>query len=154
MQSLLSRLGYQKRAPALFAMSVWTDAVGTTVARHAVPDRVERDVLHVVVDGAPWANELRWMESALVAQLNGACGRAVVSRLRYRIGTLPVRFADDARGVQVTRTDRPVPLPEMREHARRLARDVHDADLADAWQRLVAQGLMRQRGISEGESPS
>lgn len=153
MQTLLARLGYQKRASALFAMSAWADAVGTTVALHAVPDRVEQDVLHVVVDGAPWANELRWMESALVAQLNGACGRTVVSRLRFRIGTLP-RQVGDLRDMQVGRTERAIPLPEMRERARSLASGVQDAALADAWQRLVAQGLMRQRGNSEGESPS
>lgn len=150
MHSLLARLGYQKRSSALFAMTVWRHAVGEAVARHAVPERVERDVLHVVVDGAAWANELRWMEGTLVSQLNAACGRPVVSRLRFRIGTLPSPLDAKAAERGVAPPPRP-PTAEARLRADRLAGDVSDPELAEAWRRLVRRGLMRQSGTMEGE---
>lgn len=134
--TLMGRLGYRKRAPALFAMAAWTQAVGEPVARHAVPERVEHDTLHVVVDGAPWANELRWMEGSLVARLNAACGRRVVSRLRFRIGTLPAS-RDASRPAPV-----PAPTPAVRTAAEQLGADLAP-DLRTAWRRLVARGMMR-----------
>ena len=154
MQTLMGRLGYQKRSPALFAMASWRQAVGEAVARHAAPERVERDVLHVVVDGASWANELRWMESALVSQLNAACGRQAVSRLRFRIGTLPTLEGvvetphRDPKGV------RAAPPPEIHAEAARLANAVGDAELAASWQRLVSRGLMRHIAGSAEEEKS
>ena len=134
---LMARLGYRKRAPALFAMAAWREAVGEAVARHATPERVERDTLHVVVDGAPWANELRWMEGSLVARLNAACGRQAVAHLRFRIGTLPPRPEE------VSAWKAP-PRPDAAAHAAaaRLS-DGLAPELATAWQRLVARGLMR-----------
>jgi hypothetical protein len=134
--TLMGRLGYRKRSPALFAMAAWERAVGEAIARHAVPERVEHDTLHVVVDGAPWANELRWMEGSLVAQLNAVCGRQVVSRLRFRIGTLPEA------PVERNTPPLPSPTPAARAAARLLAEEV-PADLRGAWQRLVARGLTR-----------
>jgi hypothetical protein len=144
--AVLSRLGYHKRASALFAMVAWDRAVGEAVARHARPERVERDTLHVVVDGAPWANELRWMESALVAQLNAACGRTVVRRLRFRIGTLPAWGDEGARR-------RRAPAPDADEVARaeRIARPVADPDLAAAFGRLVARALARDSATARKE---
>lgn len=143
--SLMARLGYRKHAPALFAMTVWDDVVGDAVRRHALPERVERDTLHVVVDGAPWANELRWMEGSLVARLNAACGRQVVSRLRFRIGTLPGTFSDE-------RPPRAVPRPDAgaRAVAQGLGSDL-PPEMAAAWQRLVAKGLMRSQSVATEE---
>ncbi|MCL6594898.1 MAG: DUF721 domain-containing protein [Firmicutes bacterium] len=138
LHAVLSRLGYHKRASALFAMAVWDRALGEAVARHARPERVERDTLHVVVDGAPWANELRWMESALVAQLNAACGRTVVRRLRFRIGTLPAWGGEGG-----TRQQAPAPHADEVARAERIARPVADPDLATAFGRLVARALAR-----------
>lgn len=153
MQTLMGRLGYQKRSPALFAMASWQQAVGDTVARHAVPERVERDVLHVVVDGASWANELRWMESALVAQLNAACGRQAVSRLRFRIGTLP--RLEGMEGVhRAVQSLRAAPSAEIHAEAARLANTVTDAELAASWQRLVTRGMMRHTVGSAKEDKS
>lgn len=135
--TLMARLGYRKRSPALFAMAAWSEAVGPAVARHAAPERVDHDTLHVVVDGAPWANELRWMEGPLVARLNAACGRQVVSRLRFRIGTLPTVEADL----------RPlaVPRPTAAAHAAAASLSAGlEPDIGAAWRRLVARGLMRR----------
>jgi|GEM_PF-3352465 len=147
MDSVLARLGYRKRAPALFAMSAWSAAVGETVARHAMPERVEHDVLHVVVDGAPWANELRWMEGALVAQLNAACGRQAVARLRFRIGTLP---AAPGEGPLPTRV-RMVPSAAADEVAGHMAEAIRDPDLARAWRKLVARGLDRDVAVATSD---
>ena len=135
-ESLLGRLGYRKRAPALFAMAAWPGAVGDAVAQHAVPERVEHDTLHVVVDGAPWANELRWMEGSLVAQLNAACGRDVVARLRFRVGSLPT-----PPGV-VRRVGVSAPGSQARAAAAALSAGLSPA-MAAAWTRLVAKGLTR-----------
>jgi hypothetical protein len=150
--SVMGRLGYRKRAPALFAMAVWDQAVGGTVARHAVPERVDRDVLHVVVDGAAWADELRWMESALVAQLNAACGRTAVSRLRFRIGTLPRRPPAETERVQLPdAVGESAVTADLRRQAARIARHVTDRELQRTFARLVTQALRRTGNVAGQE---
>jgi hypothetical protein len=142
----LRRMGYGRRASALWAMAKWDQAVGPAVARHARPERAEGDVLFVVVDSAAWAHELRWMQEGLLQRLCEACGRRAVSRLVLRVGTLP--------SLPPAPTQKAPPLPPAPEAGKALveaaARASGDPELWRAWQALVAQGLGRWKARAGG----
>lgn len=145
---VLRHLGYQKRASALWAMTVWDQAVGMTVARHAQPERVDGSLLWVVVDSAAWAEELRWMEETLLARVNAACGRKVVTGLRMRVGHMPSATQGAAP---------PAVQPAVEERLRQDAEAIvpaMDPELRDAFTRLVARGLARLEGGTHAPAPA
>jgi len=61
----------------------WAAIVGDTIARHARPQRLRGDVLVIVVDGADWIHELRFLAEELRGRMNARLGRAVVRDLYF-----------------------------------------------------------------------
>jgi predicted nucleic acid-binding Zn ribbon protein len=56
----------------------WESVVGPTLARHAHPERLQRGLLVVAVDGATWMQELQFFKRDLRDRLNSRLGRTVV----------------------------------------------------------------------------
>lgn len=63
----------------------WEQAVGPTVAAHAVPVRVEGSTLVVVADQPAWATQLRHLAPELLAKIAAVCGAGAPDRLEVRI---------------------------------------------------------------------
>lgn len=64
--------------------TVWAEAVGERVADHARPVGERDGVLRVSCDSSVWAHELDLMGPDLVARVNAALGRDLVTKLRCR----------------------------------------------------------------------
>jgi hypothetical protein len=146
--ALLSHLGYQKRASALWGMVVWNRAVGEGVARHAQPERVDGSVLWVRVDSAAWAEELRWMEESLLGRINAACGHKAVTGLRMRIGRVTPYGHTSEGGTRETLAasdETGNSLESYLHEAEALIPDV-DPELGQAFARWAARGLARMPG--------
>jgi hypothetical protein len=79
----------------------WATIVGETLARHTVPDRLQRPrgegggVLHIRVAGA-FALELQHLEPVVIERINAHFGHAAVARLRLTQG-LPASIAKPRR---------------------------------------------------------
>jgi len=56
----------------------WDAIAGPAVAAHARPERMQRGVLVVRVDGAEWMQELQFLKHELRERLNARLGRAAV----------------------------------------------------------------------------
>ncbi|HEY7134845.1 MAG TPA: DUF721 domain-containing protein [Acidimicrobiia bacterium] len=66
---------------------VWPELVGDAIAAHSRPQSVRRRVLTVAVDSAPWATQLRYLESEIVARLGASLGVDVVTGVRVVLST-------------------------------------------------------------------
>ncbi len=65
----------------------WAAVVGPEVARHARPQSVTGECLHVVVDNSPWLQELTLRAAELTARV--AARFDAVRSLRFTLGRLP-----------------------------------------------------------------
>ncbi len=63
----------------------WDELVGTAVARHVQPVKLDGDRLVVEVDDPAWATQLRFLERDLLARLGEATG-AMISSFEVRVG--------------------------------------------------------------------
>ena len=66
---------------------LWADVVGVEVAAVARPVSERGGVLQIVCEDSVWAAELELMGPSLVARLNAAIGRELLSSLRPRADT-------------------------------------------------------------------
>jgi hypothetical protein len=78
-------------------VEVWSDVVGSTVARNAWPARISRDgTLHVATDSAAWAFELQHLEREIAGRLAATVGDGAPLQLKFAVGQPGVGGADDA----------------------------------------------------------
>ena len=67
----------ESKAVGLF--SHWPDIVGSAVADHVTPKRLEKRVLTVEVDDPAWATQLKFLEAQLLSTLKEHIGDEVDS---------------------------------------------------------------------------
>jgi hypothetical protein len=60
----------------------WAEVVGDAVAAHAHPRDLRDGSLTIAVDGAPWATQLRYLETDICARFNAITGRDAIRRVR------------------------------------------------------------------------
>lgn len=65
--------------------TAWPELVGDRIAAHSTPRTLREHVLTITVDSAPWATQLRYLESGLLARLEERLGDGVVTRIRLAL---------------------------------------------------------------------
>jgi predicted nucleic acid-binding Zn ribbon protein len=58
-------------------LHAWPDMVGEAIAAHARIRSLRRGVLTIAVDAAPWATQLRYLETEIVVRATAALGAEV-----------------------------------------------------------------------------
>jgi predicted nucleic acid-binding Zn ribbon protein len=67
----------------------WEQIVGSHIAAHCRPERLEAGELTCIAESTAWATQLRFMSAQLLARIEADVGPGVVSRLRVRGPTAP-----------------------------------------------------------------
>lgn len=60
---------------------VWQEIVGPTINRYTTHRYVENGILHVYISSAPLKNELQFLKSKLIAEVNKAVGANVITNI-------------------------------------------------------------------------
>lgn len=74
------RWGHRISTGRLFAE--WESIVGSDVATHATPERLEDKILYVRASSTAWATQLRLMSADILRKIANALGRDQVRRLK------------------------------------------------------------------------
>ena len=85
MGAVLARLmkvrGWQKPAAEARVFGLWPDVVGTEIAAHCRPVKLEDGELTIEAESTAWATQLRLMTAKLLARIAAEVGGSVISRL-------------------------------------------------------------------------
>jgi hypothetical protein len=82
---LLKAAGTNPEMAEIAARLAWTRAAGEGLRPHAVPFRLFRRTLVVLVADAIWQNQLQTMAAELVFRINQLLGGSVVDFIEFRI---------------------------------------------------------------------
>ncbi len=67
---------------------VWQTAVGPQIAARARPAAIRNGVLTVVVESAPWLQQLNFLKPEIQSKLNAALGEQLVKDIFLKAGTV------------------------------------------------------------------
>ena len=132
-------------------VAAWPQAVGPAIAANAWPARTGRDgTLTVTTSSSVWAFELTRLEKDVRARLAERLDREPPSRLRFVVGRLPERGADET----VTSSRAPVPkvTHEHRQAGEEIAAPVENEELRALVARAAAASLARASEEASGRS--
>ena len=65
---------------------LWDEVVGKVVAENAQPEAFKGTLLVVRVGSSPWAHQLQFMKSDIIAKVNEALGGDFISEIRFKVG--------------------------------------------------------------------
>jgi predicted nucleic acid-binding Zn ribbon protein len=87
LSGLLQRLRPEAEQGMLRIWRAWERLVGEDIARNARPAAFKGSVLLVHVTSSVWVHHLRFLKSELVTRLNNDLGQALVSDIKFKIGS-------------------------------------------------------------------
>jgi predicted nucleic acid-binding Zn ribbon protein len=83
---VLADLGLDSTSAALRLGSIWEEAVGEEIARHARPEALRGRLLEVRVDSSTWCQQLQLRRDEILAGLRRVLGDAAPDDVRLRVG--------------------------------------------------------------------
>jgi predicted nucleic acid-binding Zn ribbon protein len=63
----------------------WEEIVGDAIGSRTKPEKISRDILHISVANATWANELSMMSAQLLDKINNYIGTDTLKELRFKV---------------------------------------------------------------------
>ncbi|MBS4016357.1 MAG: DUF721 domain-containing protein [Candidatus Latescibacteria bacterium] len=80
---VLHKMGLAERLIEQKAVMLWSKAVGKEIRKQTVANRIEKGVLFVAVSNPVWMNELTYLKSKIIKQLNDLIGAKVVKDIKF-----------------------------------------------------------------------
>ena len=107
----------------------WADVAGPEVATNAQPLKIERDALVVVTRSNAWSQQLTFLSERIVNDLLARLDAPAFSRLRFRVGRMPVTapaigLRRDRRGPTAPKVSARPPSPDATAAIARFREDV------------------------------
>ncbi len=126
-------------------VAAWPEAVGPAIAANAWPARTGRDgTLTVTTSSSVWAFELTRLERDVRARLAERLAGDPPPRLRFVVGRLPERGADES--ATTSRRSAPAVTHEHRRAGEEIAAPVENEELRVLVARAAAASLARAAG--------
>jgi predicted nucleic acid-binding Zn ribbon protein len=79
---LMKTRGWQRAAAEATLFGQWEEVVGSEIAEHCRPVRLDAGELTVEAVSTAWATQLRLLAGSLIRQIAAAIGPTIVTRLR------------------------------------------------------------------------
>jgi hypothetical protein len=140
---LLKATGTNPEMAEIATRLAWIRAAGEGLRTHAVPTRLVRRTLIVVVADAIWQNQLQTMAAELVFRINQLLGSSVVDFIEFRIDPATIEKARSRswREKRVSTSGQRTPIPADVLSA---AGHIADPDLRERFVRAAANCIDRR----------
>lgn len=143
----VASLGQGKAYQTQLLIYYWEEIVGSSIASHVRPVRMDFRTLFLVADAPVWANELRYMERELTNKINSFVCEELVKEIRFCSqkdkGNVWRREKEDSPPEKIS------PGKEEYEKSSSFVSEVENDPLRLAASRAIAQDLARRRSLKE-----
>jgi predicted nucleic acid-binding Zn ribbon protein len=137
MGALLKDKGWDAVAEEHRVFTIWEDAVGRHIARHAHPERIKRGVLFVIVSSPTWNQELTLKKKEILQRLNEHLGKHLITDITFAPGE--VEFEEKKPEEKKTKRAK-TPGDETIEH---YTENINDRELKRVASNVLKKALTR-----------
>lgn len=147
--NVLDERGWRGKVLEKMAVELWKEVVGPTVAANTLAERFTDGTLYIRVRSPQWTHEVHFLESRLIARLNGRLRKPIVQKIRARV-TLPPgtrkskiepNWEDPTFPSEAAKREDPR-APSKTDAAaissRELTQEIQDPEMRDALARMIA----------------
>jgi len=83
LQGVLKHKGFLKKIHQYSVFEVWQNIVGPTIAKQALPKRMQGKTLIVQAKSSSWASELSFMKPAILRRIREKVPEAEITDLKF-----------------------------------------------------------------------
>lgn len=152
---VLDEQGWRGRVLEKMAVEIWAEVVGSPMSHHTVAQRFQNGTLFVRARGPQWTQELHFLESRIIARLNGRLRKPIVQKIRATVTTPPGMAKSQLKpdwedptfpsAPQKDKKGRIVPPDdEAARRGREMAKDIEDEEMREVMARLIASVMRAQ----------
>jgi len=137
------------------AVELWSDVVGSPMNQNTIAERFQGGTLYIRARSPQWTHELHFLESRIIARLNGRLRKPIVSKIRSRVTMPPGKRREK---VELSWEDPTFPAqpdekPEKKAvptndaaaiRGRELAQEIADPEMRATMERLIASVMRAQ----------
>ena len=147
--NVLDERGWRGKVLEKMAVELWKEVVGPTVAANTLAERFTDGTLYIRVRSPQWTHEIHFLESRLIARLNGRLRKPIVQKIRARV-TLPPgtrkskiepNWEDPTFPAEPGKREDPKAASKTDAAAvssRELTQEIQDPEMRDALARMIA----------------
>lgn len=153
-QNLVRRIDKAGKRHSARAVLAWDEVAGPEISRHTRGFALRDDhELVVLVDSAPWAQQLSLMSSEFITRLDSVLGEGSVKSIRFTVSkNVGIPMAAPAEGDSPATEAQAVALDETeRAQVAYLAAAIKDSELREVVTRVMVKDLEQKKG--EREAP-
>ncbi len=159
--NVLDERGWRGKVLEQMAVELWKEVAGPLVAANTLAERFSGGTLYIRSRSPQWSHEVHFLESRLVARLNGRLRKPIVQKLRVRVTLPPGKrkaavedsWEDPTFPVETQKREEPKEAPKNDAAAisgRALAQEIQDPEMRDSLARLIAAVKRAQEEKPEG----
>lgn len=140
-EKILAARGLAGRMKEYRVFSVWEQAVGGVIARHAQPATIRGKKLTVIVDSSAWMQQLSLLRPELAEKLNRELGATAVEQITLRLGEVaapkPAEISDARPAAPLT--------PSEREAIEQAVGSIADPAVRESLRHLMEKDLVARQ---------
>lgn len=147
--TVLDERGWRGKVLEKMAVELWKEVVGPTVAANTIAERFTGGTLHIRTRSPQWTQEIHFLESRLIARLNGRLRKPIVQKIRAHVtmppGTRKTKvepnWEDPTFPAETEKREENKAVPKNDDAAissRQLTQEIEDPEMRDALARMIA----------------
>ncbi|MBI3599007.1 MAG: DUF721 domain-containing protein [Nitrospirae bacterium] len=87
--NLIERLNLQKEMNIYHLCEHWEEIVGCQIAAHTAPEKLRFNTLSLLVDSAPWMNQLTFLKKEIIEKTNQFLQKQLILDLYFKLASFP-----------------------------------------------------------------
>lgn len=84
LDALYAQLCFDEAAQDYRAVRMWSEVVGTYIAKISQVEKIANGVLHVKVKNSAWRNELLFKKRSIIEEMNKRLGKEMVKDIAFK----------------------------------------------------------------------
>ncbi len=160
--TVLDERGWRGKVLEKMAVELWKEVAGPTVAANTLAERFTDGTLYIRARSPQWTHEVHFLESRLIARLNGRLRKPLVQKIRARV-TLPPgtrkskvepNWEDPTFPAEPQKREDPKAPPKNDAAAvsgRELTQEIEDPEMRDSLARVIAAVKRAQEDKERGK---
>ena len=142
---ILAGAGENAELDEIAAKIAWRRVSGEGLRDHAIPSRLQENVLTVAVADAAWQKQLQPMSAELIFRINKLLRRKVVEKIEFRINPHALELSTTKRSAP--RVREPLPATVVSSAA-----EIQDSDLRERFMRAAENCISRRQTFRTDKS--
>jgi hypothetical protein len=131
LQGILRQFGAEQDLTLYQITEDWEEIVGLQIAAHTQPDNIRQHTLYLLVDSAPWMNQLNFFKKEIAEKINLYVQKVLIKEIVLKRGLAPPLLKKEKQSPSTKVRNNPIARKSLYKEEEMLALNSQIESLSD-----------------------